>query len=391
MRTHDRQRPSTLWRIAPAAALLGISAMIFPSVYSQSRPGSERSEAISRLKSIQPESSRTCVLILATFHLKQIAGTFKPGLLDSLMTRLEKFKPDAICIEALPGSRVSEIELRRSAGPLYSELLDGFAARHLKMGKRALDILGTTQPAAGAKVRELLAVARASGPKRTAAAERAALALWMLAAYEPDSAALQWTYLSENEKKTQKALPPDLAAALEAESAKVNEVPAIAARLARKLGLESLDAVDDFEDLVSYAEITLQLEKDIQSSPLLASVAKASVYTDAAARLEACIRKGDLLSQFVLLNSAGYAAADVEAQWGAFLRTRFASGSDRGRLGLWENRNLKIAARIRAVAALHPGGRILVVYGAAHKPFLEAYLERTADVRLVTFDELEAR
>jgi hypothetical protein len=134
-----------------------------------------------------------------------------------------------------------------------------------------------------------------------------------------------------------------------------------------------------------------QLEKDIKGSSSLASVSKSPVYAEAAARLEECVRKADLLSQFVFLNSAGYAAADVESQWGVFLRTHFASGSDRSRLGLWENRNLKIAACIRAVAARHPGGRILIIYGAAHKPFLEAYLSEMADLRLVGFEELEAK
>ena len=42
----------------------------------------------------------------------------------------------------------------------------------------------------------------------------------------------------------------------------------------------------------------------------------------------------------------------------------------------------------RAVAAIHPGGRILVIYGAAHKPFLEAYLSQTADLVIVPFDWL---
>jgi hypothetical protein len=40
------------------------------------------------------------------------------------------------------------------------------------------------------------------------------------------------------------------------------------------------------------------------------------------------------------------------------------------------------------VAALHPGGRVLVVYGAAHRPFLEAYLARTIDVEVVGFESL---
>jgi hypothetical protein len=88
---------------------------------------------------------------------------------------------------------------------------------------------------------------------------------------------------------------------------------------------------------------------------------------------------------------AAFATADVDAQWGVFLRTHFESGSDRSRLGLWENRNLTIAARIRGVAALHPGGRVLVIYGAAHKPFLEAYLSKMADLRLVGFEARDTK
>ncbi len=173
--------------------------------------------------------------------------------------------------------------------------------------------------------------------------------------------------------------------------ARVNEVPAIAIRLARKLGLEELDPVDDFEDLEAYAEIEARLDQDMKNSPMLSSVSKSPVYAESAARLDECVRKGDLLPQFARLNSAAFAAADVDAQWGVFLRTHFESGSDRSRLGLWENRNLKIAARVRAVAALHPGGRVLVVFGAAHKPFLEAYLSKAADLRLVRFEDLETK
>jgi len=126
-------------------------------------------------------------------------------------------------------------------------------------------------------------------------------------------------------------------------------------------------------------------------NPLLASASKASTYQEAGKRLQECLRTQDLLPQFRFLNSPEYREADVDAQWGVFLRTHFASGSDRGRLGLWENRNLKIAARIKAVAAIHPGKRILVIYGVAHKPFLEAYLAQTADVEIVPFDALIER
>jgi hypothetical protein len=380
--------------LGAAVGFLLAVAFALPAVHAGcSAGGRERQQesAVDRLQALQPEADRTRVLVLATFHLRQIAETFAPGMLDDLVSRLEKFRPDAVCIEALPGSRVQELALRRDAGPLYGEVLDGFAARHLGLGKRAVDLLQTTPEAASAQVRELLRAARASGSGHMSPGDRAGLALWMLAAYEPDSAALQWSLLSAAEKKAQTAVPPGLAADLEREATRVNEVPALAARLARRLGLEKLDPVDDFEDLDAYAEFMPQLEKDFEGNPLLAAASKSPIYSESSARLEACVREGDLLPQYVFLNSPEYAKADVESQWGVFLRTRFASGTDRSRLGLWENRNLKIAARIRAVAALHPGGRVLVIYGAAHKPFLEAYLARAADIQLVRLEETAGR
>lgn len=388
MFTQDRRQTGAFRRIMNAVALFGALLMGSAFAGGQERQAAGSSAAISRLQAIQPESSRTRVLVLATFHLRQIADSLKPAMLDGLIERLERFRPDSICIEALPGPRVQELELRKDAGPLYADVLEGFAARHLKMGKQALGILGTTPPAAARKVRELLASARALGPGKMTPPQRATLALWMLAAYDPDSAALQWSYLTKEERKAQKEIPAALAGEIDNALTRANEGPAIAARLARKLGLERLDPVDDFEDLEGYMEIEARLEEDTKDSLLLAAASKSPVYTESEARLQECVRKGDLLPQFILLNSAAYAAADVDAQWGVFLRTHFASGSDRGRLGLWENRNLKIAARIRTVAALRPGGRILVIYGAAHRPFLEAYLSSMADIRIVGLDEL---
>ncbi|HSQ79255.1 MAG TPA: DUF5694 domain-containing protein [Candidatus Bathyarchaeia archaeon] len=183
-------------------------------------------------------------------------------------------------------------------------------------------------------------------------------------------------------------MPADLAALLQAACATVNEGPVLAAPLARRLGLQALDSVDDFEDLEAYARIDSQLEKDYQGSPLLSGAPRAPIYLESDALLKKCLEKGDLRPEYEFLNSPKYAKADVDAQWGVFLRTHFPSGTDRSRLGLWENRNLKIAARIRAVAALHPGGRVLVIYGAAHKPFLDDYLSRMADVTVIPFDSL---
>jgi hypothetical protein len=346
-------------------------------------------DAIGSLRSLQPESARTRVFVLATFHLKQIQKEFEPAMLDPLLAKLREFRPDAVCIESLPGARVRELELRREAGPLYKDLLDGFASRHLRLAKSALLLVKGSPETAALKVGELLSPLARTKPEERTPEAHATLALWMAAAYEPVSAALQWSYLSDEQKRAQTIIPADLAADLDAACAEVNEDFVLSLPLARRLGLPAVDPVDDFEDLEAYARIDAQLEKDFQGNPLLASVSKAPIYAESDALRKKCLAEGDLWPEYALLNSARFAEADVEAQWGVFLRTHFASGTDRARLGLWENRNLKIAARIRAVAALNPGGRVLVIYGAAHKPFLDDYLSRMADINVVQLEALE--
>ena len=79
----------------------------------------------------------------------------------------------------------------------------------------------------------------------------------------------------------------------------------------------------------------------------------------------------------------GFGGKDVDLQWGSFLRSNLADQIDRSHLALWEVRNLQIAANIRRLTAEHPGGRVLVIIGAAHKPFLESYLQQMADIDVV--------
>jgi hypothetical protein len=381
-----------------AACLL----LVVISLSSSGRPGTQASvarpaEAASRaqdpiasLQAIQPPAARTRILVLATFHLRQIQKEFRPAMLDRLVAEVAAFRPEAVCIESLPGTRVREYELRKEAGPLYGGVLDSFGKRHLNLAKAALPAVKVTPEAAALREVELVTILTRLKPEERTAQARANLALWMAAAYDPVSAALQWSYLTAEEKKTQTAVPGDLAALLDAECAEVNEGPALALPLARRLGLQTVEPVDDFEDLEAYARIDAALEKESAESALLAAASKAPIYAESDALLKQSLEKGDLWPVYVFLNSPRYARADVDSQWGVFLRAHLPSGADRTRLGLWENRNLKIAARIRAAAALHPGGRILVIYGAAHKPFLDDYLSRMADVDVVQLDALKA-
>jgi len=100
-------------------------------------------------------------------------------------------------------------------------------------------------------------------------------------------------------------------------------------------------------------------------------------------RLVKAFQDGDALPFYRFVNSKEYGRQDADTQWGAFLRSRLSDRIDRIQLALWEVRNLRMASNIRQVASQHPGGRVLVIVGAAHKPFLESYLGLMADVRIV--------
>ncbi len=66
-------------------------------------------------------------------------------------------------------------------------------------------------------------------------------------------------------------------------------------------------------------------------------------------------------------------------------QTAFPCRFGRQYVAYWEVRNLRMAATIRDMLAEAPGPgmRALVVVGASHKPYLEAYLHQMHDVRIV--------
>ena len=52
----------------------------------------------------------------------------------------------------------------------------------------------------------------------------------------------------------------------------------------------------------------------------------------------------------------------------------------------WQARNLRMTALIMTAATTEPGGRVLSIVGASHKPYFEAYLDQMHDVEIVSTD-----
>ena len=60
----------------------------------------------------------------------------------------------------------------------------------------------------------------------------------------------------------------------------------------------------------------------------------------------------------------------------------------RQRVAAWEAQNLQMAVVIREATAAIAGGRALLVVGAAHKPFIEAYLKVFTDIEIVSVQDM---
>ena len=57
-------------------------------------------------------------------------------------------------------------------------------------------------------------------------------------------------------------------------------------------------------------------------------------------------------------------------------------GYGRRYVAWWQTRNLRMVASLVAAGADAPGGKVLAIVGASHKPYYDAYLDQMHDVRL---------
>jgi pheromone shutdown protein TraB len=87
-------------------------------------------------------------------------------------------------------------------------------------------------------------------------------------------------------------------------------------------------------------------------------------------------------------NAAGAAEQTFHSDFGAALEEPSAQRFGRNYVASWETRNLRMAANIREVMSAQPGLRVLVLVGASHKGYLEAYLNQMHDVRIINTNNI---
>jgi hypothetical protein len=319
-----------------------------------------------------PTSDPNEVLVLGTPHLSEIEA-LTPEWVAPLLDRLATWKPQVITIEGLSGP---ECHLLRVYEKNWPETADYFCSRVGKMGAIAAKSTGLDMPAAEAAAEQEVA---ALGAEPTPAARRHLAAVFS-AAGNLGSAAVQWLRLPPAERREGDGVDAPLKAALDDLVVLRNENYLVAAALAARLGLERVYPVDDhlsdrvMEGAPSGLETVLQ---KLWSEPKPPAVAKAED-----------MRKGlkdgaTLLAYYRYLNLPGTGESFVGADMGRAFREPSSERFGRRYVAGWQARNLHMVANIETAIGHYPGKRALVIVGATHKPYFDAYLSMMHEVRLV--------
>ena len=309
------------------------------------------------------------VIVLGTPHLRYLPK-FDPALLDRLADRFFNWQPHAIAIEHLSGT---QCDFLRRYPQRYQETVDGYcwdpAPARAATG---LDVATATQ-----QWEQLLA----TWPATPTGKQRRHLAAVFLAGGERGSALVQWLRLAPNERHPGDGLDAALVKLLQELVVKPDETSLLSAPLAARLGHERLYAMDDHTADSSDGE-------DAKASG--AAIAKAWDNPATAQRkrtdqaLSAQLRTpNDFFALYGHYNAPGQGQLVFASDFGAAMNEPSPQHFGRNYLGYWETRNLRMAANIRDALGLKPGTRMLVVVGASHKAYLEAYLHQMHDVRLV--------
>jgi hypothetical protein len=327
------------------------------------------------------DKDKTRVLILGSPHLITAGRAVTEKHLRKVLAVLERFDPQVIGVESISPPALADMILRADD---YSEAIEQFGGRRVYFGKKMQERLDLSWLEANAAARKSLKELGAEADQE----QRAALIPVLIAAYDDLAALIQWARLPEAFRKTCKEIPAALQTYLQNRLKSPNEKISIGVALALRLGLERLHHIDDHYDKDLYLRIVEDLVTELKDRGADKGLEEAPFFKASQERREEAVKDGNLYPYFRYINSPEYGAEDAATQWDVWFRTGLESGLDRTRIALWEVRNLNMASHVRRATALIPGGRVLVIVGSGHKPFLEAYLNQMAGLKLVQFNDL---
>lgn len=308
---------------------------------------------------------RAQVLVLGTVHLRSMPASFNPASLGGVLDKLAKFKPEIITIETESGEECDMVA--RHVAKYGADYCASVEAARLAVGLDA--------PAAMAEADKILK----AWPEQATAAQRRRLAALFLASYDTASAYVQWLQLAETERRAGDGLNEVLIAQLTQTAKRNNESYQIAARLAARLGLQRVHAVDNHTgDRIDVADIKAFV-RSIES----AWAAGNTGLNVRKKREDELTLANDLLPLYRYINEPEGLRIYAEANIIPSMRAKSAEGYPQMWVAGWEIRNLRMVANIRETFRERPGARVLSIVGVSHKPWFDSWLGRMQGVEIV--------
>ena len=100
------------------------------------------------------------------------------------------------------------------------------------------------------------------------------------------------------------------------------------------------------------------------------------------------IVEGEVLSAYRFYNDPATQRAAIDNDFRKAMNDGEGEQYGRAYNSWYQVRNLRMVSNIVAAGANAPGGRVLSVVGASHKPYFEAYLDLMHDIELVGTDTI---
>jgi hypothetical protein len=320
------------------------------------------------------------VMVLATDHLAKLPATFEPAAIRALNERLLAWKPRIIAIESLPGPQCAFMRQ-------YPERYQGTVERFCLWDPAPARVAtGLDVPAATAEIDRLLR----NWPAAPTPSQRRHLAAVFLAGGEPISAQVQWLRLPEVERHAGDGLDATLVATLKKRGGgrgERGEDMLIAAPLAAALGLERVYSMND----QTYTSGAAAPDQEAYESAMMKVWDNPAMEKYKQMLKRQYARLGDaegVMALYRALNDPSQARLVYDSDFGSALEESSSQEFGRGYVAYWETRNLRMASNIREAIGNQPGSRTLVIVGASHKWYLEAYLNQMHDVRIVSTDQV---
>lgn len=308
---------------------------------------------------------RAQVLVLGTVHLRGMPKDFNPASLDGVLNRLAAFRPDIITIETESGE---ECDFASRHPTKYAP--DYCAPTDAAMAATGLDV-----PAAIAEVDKTLK----AWPAQATPAQRRRLAALFLAANDRASAYVQWLQLPEAERRAGDSLNAALVEILGQIGKRNNETYQLAARLAARLGMQRVHAVDNHTG----DRIDVQDPKAFLRSIEAVWAAGGAALKVRQKREEVLSQAADLLPLYRYINEPEHMRVLADANVSPAMRAKSPEGYPQMWVAGWEIRNLRMVANIRETFRERPGARVISIVGASHKPWFDDWLGQLQGVDIV--------